>query len=320
MEQIFEGHIIGTEGNADNLVKLSNGETLENKVYIEAMCTDYDDKTEALIFAFGKNKGVLPKENLTFTEQPKKSQYLINKVVGFYVTGRQIEEDGTVTYTLDRCAVQEDYFKSVLVNLKVTDILKGVVVGITVSTAFVDVGYGILTVVHNVNASMIRIADMHNFFTVGEEIYVIVKQVPTLENKFLFVSHKELLGTWNQNVVGLSRNDVVDGIISTIHNYGIFVAITGNLVALADIPTEDKNAYAVGDSVRIVIRHIAPTTSKIKAQVVGYSAKPVDLPKVYHLDYPYAEKGNVWVYNEDNANTEKQSKTVFGLPESEAVN
>ena len=78
------------------------------------------------------------------------------------------------------------------------------------------------------------------------------------------LSHKELLGTWEENAERFSVGDTVTGIIRSVENYGAFVELAPNLAGLAEL----RDNIAVGDSAAVYIKSILPQKMKIKLIVV----------------------------------------------------
>ena len=90
-------------------------------------------------------------------------------------------------------------------------------------------------------------------FWVGQEIRTIVRSLD--ENGRVFLSHKELLGTWEQNVSQFHAGETVGGsAVRSIESYGIFVELTPNLAGLA----EYKEGVQAGQNASIYIKKPYP--------------------------------------------------------------
>lgn len=48
------------------------------------------------------------------------------------------------------------------------------------------------------------------------------------------LSHKELLGTWEENAALFSPGETVSATVRSVESYGIFVELTPNLAGLAE--------------------------------------------------------------------------------------
>ena len=67
------------------------------------------------------------------------------------------------------------------------------------------------------------------------DIKAVIKSV---ENGRISLSHKELLGTWEENAERFCAGETVSGIIRSVENYGAFVELTPNLAGLAETKRE----------------------------------------------------------------------------------
>ena len=91
---------------------------------------------------------------------------------------------------------------------------------------------------------------------------VVVKNVDS-EGR-IFVSQRELYGTWEENAALFSPGETVTGIVRSIENYGVFVELTPNLAGLA----EPKEGVAVDRSVAVFIKSIIPEKMKVKLIII----------------------------------------------------
>ena len=98
---------------------------------------------------------------------------------------------------------------------------------------------------------------------VGNRINCIIKSIDTSDNR-IYVSHKELLGTWEENVKDFAVGQTVTGIVRSIEDYGIFVELTPNLAGLA----EYKEGIEVGQKAAVYIKNIMPERMKIKLVII----------------------------------------------------
>lgn len=82
----------------------------------------------------------------------------------------------------------------------------------------------------------------------------------------VILSHKELLGDWEENVKELEEKAIVDGIIKEADKYknGIFVELKPNLVGMA----EYKEGFVYGQRVKVLIKKIIRNKRKIKVVIV----------------------------------------------------
>lgn len=86
------------------------------------------------------------------------------------------------------------------------------------------------------------------------------------EKERIYLSYKELLGNWEDNVKELEEKAIVDGIIKEADKYknGIFVELKPNLVAMA----EYQEGLKYGQRVKVLIKKIIKGKRKIKVVIV----------------------------------------------------
>lgn len=182
----------------------------------------------------------------------------VGKPIAFTVKSVD-DSSGVVRPVLSRRCAQE-----LALNRLMTSLTPGMVIPATVTHlepfgAFVDIGCGITSMIGIENISVSRIPHPNRRFTVGQEIYAAVLAVrPDL--KRVVLTHKELLGTWEENVQSFSAGMTVAGYVRSMKEYGAFVELTPNLSGLSE-PREDLRE---GDRVSVYIKTILPERMKIK--------------------------------------------------------
>ena len=129
--------------------------------------------------------------------------------------------------------------------------------------AFVDMGCGLVSMIGLEQISVSRIPHPACRFTVGQEIFAaVVDSDPTLGRVRL--THRELLGTWEENARRLTPGMTVAGWVRGIKDYGAFVELFPNLSGLAE-PREDLHE---GDRVSVFLKSILPERMKIKLLII----------------------------------------------------
>lgn len=109
--------------------------------------------------------------------------------------------------------------------------------------------------------SVSRIKSPYERFNIGQQIQVVVKDIDKEKNRISF-THKELLGTWEENVKDFKQGTVVKGIAKETDKSksGIFIELKPNLVGLA----EYKENIEYGQNVNVYIKKIVPEKKKVK--------------------------------------------------------
>ena len=77
---------------------------------------------------------------------------------------------------------------------------------------------------------MSRISHPSDRFRTGQDIYAVVTDVD--QTLRVSLSHKELLGTWEENAALFSSGETVSGIVRSVEHYGVFVELAPNLAGL----------------------------------------------------------------------------------------
>ena len=88
--------------------------------------------------------------------------------------------------------------------------------------AFADIGCGVVSLLPIDAISVSRIDHPRERFSVGMDIRAMVRSV---ENRRITLSHKELLGTWEENAAAFAPGETVAGIVRSVEPYGIFVEL-----------------------------------------------------------------------------------------------
>ena len=80
----------------------------------------------------------------------------------------------------------------------------------------------------------------------------------------MVLTHRELLGTWEENAALFRPGMTVPGYVRGLKDYGAFVELTANLSGLA----ECKTGIREGDRVSVYIKYILPERMKLKLLMI----------------------------------------------------
>lgn len=284
-----EGYLIHT---AENKFYLSSPENLYRAmiegVFLEARVS-FCDCQHNLHIDFGFMHGIIPREEcaLGISDGSVRDIAIIarvNKPVRFVVESINDGADKKIAI-LSRKNVQEIYTENYLSNLIPGDIIDAKITHMENFGAFCDIGCGINALLPIDSISVSRIPHPSVRFSVGDDIKVVIKAFDDLGRATL--SHKELLGTWEENAEKFSPGETVSGIIRSIEPYGIFVELTPNLSGLA----EYTSTVTEGQQAGIFIKSIIPEKMKLKLIIVdSFDAQyPRESPRYFikgnHIDY-----------------------------------
>lgn len=218
----------------------------------------------------------------------------VGKPVAFKIIGF-CEEDGERVALLSRRLAQNECASAFLSGLMPGDIIPAKVTHLENYGAFVDIGCGISSLLSIDCISVSRITHPRDRLACGMQIFVAVKSIDT-ELKRIFVTMKELLGTWSENAARFEAGQTVMGRVRSIESYGIFVELSPNLAGLAELRGNVGTPVrtAVGDLAAVYIKSILPERMKIKLVIIDShqdAERPsapkyfIDPNKTKHIDY-----------------------------------
>lgn len=258
-----------------NIDSLENRAATQNFSSVNDACRDgrilegravVCDSAHNLLVDLGCMKGIVPREEgaIGIKEGTVRDIAIISRVnhpVCFLVTGFEKKADGSVIALLSRRAAQEKFIKECMTKMRPGDILNARVTHLENFGAFADIGCGVVALLPIDAISVSRIDHPRERFSVGMDIRVIVKSIA---NDRVTLSHKELLGTWEENVAMFSAGETVAGIVRSVEPYGIFVELSPNLAGLA----ETRDDVYPGQQASVYIKSILPSRMKVKLVII----------------------------------------------------
>ena len=271
--------------------------TLEGAV---TMC----DNAMSLTVDLGCMDGIVEKDESAFSEGEIKDISVITKVgkpICFKII-RFEKRHGEMVAILSRKEAQKECIDNFLKNLSPGDILDARITHLEPFGAFVDIGCGIISLMSIDSISVSRISHPKDRFRTGMFVKAVVKSIDR-ETGRIYVSHKELLGTWEENANNFQIGQTVSGIVRSIEPYGIFIELAPNLAGLA----EYRDDISVGERAAVYIKNIIPEKMKIKLVIVDSQKDESDIRPIH-----YFETGNhidKWKYSPDECT--KIVETVF---------
>lgn len=304
-EYLPEGKLISEQENINIIHSpqllyeaMCDRKILEAKAF---MC----DSDHNLIVNLGSMKGVIPREDgaIGIREGTVRDIAVISRVnrpVSFIVKGFDTDEYGRKYAILSREAAQKQCLDNYISKLVCGDVVNARITHLENFGAFADIGCGIVALVPIDTISVSRIEHPRERFTVGMDIKAIIKSI---ENGRISLSHKELLGTWEENAANFSPGETVSGIVRSVENYGAFVELSPNLAGLA----ECKEDVKAGQQASVYIKSIIPEKMKIKLIIIDtFDYKYNPQKPQYYYNESHIDK---FIYSPDNCT--KRVETVF---------
>ncbi|MEG0895656.1 MAG: S1 RNA-binding domain-containing protein [Oscillospiraceae bacterium] len=264
------------------------------------------DSDHNLIVDLGVIKGVIPKEEcaMGISEGTTKDIAIIsrvNKPVCFKILTLKNDNKFKPYAILSRKAVQTECIDNYIKYLTPGDIVKGKITHMESFGCFVDIGCGIISLLPIDAISVSRITHPKDRFELGQNINAIVKSID--DNGRICLSHKELLGTWEQNAALFNSGETVAGIIRSIESYGIFVELAPNLAGLAEL----KEGVKVGQHASVYIKNIIPERMKIKLIIVDNFDASYEKPEFNY----FVESGHLDNFTYSPPQSERKIETIF---------
>ena len=167
---------------------------LASKQVLQGFVESCDSKYN-LHVNFGGNKGIIPRnelEGINIDEFGFCNPSICRNKVNQYVQFRIKEVYDNDKIILSRKNVQNDALEWVRNDLKPGMVVNGIVKNMRKFGAFVEIGGGVVGLLHIEDISVSRIKSPEERFYVGQKINVMIKSIDTDENRIV-LSYKELL-------------------------------------------------------------------------------------------------------------------------------
>lgn len=268
---------------------MNTGSILEGRV---ARC----DSEHNLIVELGEYKGIIPRNEAAYSIDGSEIRDIavitrVGKPVCFKVLSVN-NKNTEPQIILSRRKAQAECYEKYVSKLCTGDIVDAKITHIEPFGCFCDIGCGIVSLLPVDCISVSRITNPKERFSPGDFIKCAVKSNDRQSGR-ITLTHKELLGTWEENASQFEAGETAAGIIRSIEPYGIFVELAPNLAGLA----EWCEGVEIGQSAAVYIKSIIPEKMKIKLVIVDSMSpseivkKPVYFIKDDHIDF--------WRYSPD---------------------
>lgn len=317
MKNIYlpEGSLIASPENQEYISSISGLERAFVEGKILESTVSFCDSSFRLHIDLNGITGIMDKEETVFCREGEHTKDIaiitrVGKPIAFKVIGFR-RENGDIVAVLSRRKAQEECHSAYLNSLCAGDIIRAKVTHLESFGAFVDVGCGLSSLLTVDSISVSRISHPRDRLCVGDDIFVVVKSRDE-QNGRLYVSMKELLGTWEENAREFEVGQTVLGIVRSIEDYGVFIELAPNLAGLAEIRADsrDTEIAKIGAYTAVYIKSILPDRMKIKLVLIDTYRKTAPQNKHrYFIDCENVSHLSRWVYSP--ATSTKLVETVF---------
>ncbi len=294
----------------ENLRYLRSRETLrqaaERRVILEAPCVLCDCASMTLTVRLPDGvKGVICREDACWQPGGGATKDIavitrVGKPVQFVIKG--FCDQGN-TAILSRADAQKRIWEDSLSGLRIGDIIPARITHLEPFGAFCDVGGGIISLLTVDRISVSRIAHPADRFSVGDRIYALLSGRE--DSGRLFLSHRELLGNWEENASQFRAGQTACGIIRSVESYGVFVELAPNLAGLAEL----YEGACAGRKCSVYIKSILPERMKVKLVLIDVQEEAPRMPLRYYIDPEEVKHLDRWQYSPTGCR--KTVETVF---------
>ncbi len=328
MERIYqpEGQLLQTTRNRELTESLAGlRRAMETDAIIEGMALvcDSDFSLHVDFPALTGVRGIIPREEVAWMRDGSPIRDIailtrVGKPVACKVTEiRTVTTDSTTgtagetIVMLSRREAQRECAACYLDNLRAGDIIRARVTHLENFGAFADIGCGVASLLSVDSISVSRIAHPRDRLYNGQLLWAVVRQVDEFGR--IFLSTRELLGTWEENASRFSSGQTVAGIVRSVEDYGVFVELAPNLAGLAELREEDLALATslVGRTATVFIKSIIPERMKVKLVLIdAWRGEPIPAGQMrYYITGEDAEHMDRWTYSPPGAR--KRVETIF---------
>lgn len=310
-----EGYLFGTRENREYIGSRAGLERAQREGKIlEATALLCDSRMRLHVDLYGMT-GIIDKSEAVYSADGTDVKDIavitrVGKPVCFKVMGFAAE-DGREVALLSRREAQKECLSSYLCDLIPGDVVPARVTHLDSFGAFVDVGCGVVSLLSIDSISVSRISHPSDRLSVGDRIFTVIRSVDRDSGR-IFVSMRELLGTWLENAANFEVGQTVAGIVRSVESYGVFVELAPNLAGLAEIRegTSDADIARVGEYAAVYIKSILPDRMKIKLVLIDSYGGEAVAPKLkYFVDTSTVSHISKWRYSPPQSS--KIIETVF---------
>jgi small subunit ribosomal protein S1 len=231
-------------GNEQLLVSLERGlqeldwaratELQEEDAPIELKIVNYNKG--GLVVEFGRIQGFVPNSHIPAIQNiynhDKRTSYK-SKLIGDTINVKIIEIDpGRERFVLSAKAAQKEQHKERLNTLTVGEHLTGTVVNMKHYGVFVDIGDGIVGLLHISRMAWEHVGHPQDLFEVGDEVEVLIDKID-VEKEKISLNRKVLLPSpWETFAEQWTTGDLLEGEVTAVVDFGVFVRLAEGIEGL----------------------------------------------------------------------------------------
>lgn len=305
-----EGALISTLKNHEYISSKEGLATaLERGVILEAGVMLCDHNFNLHVDLCQGIRAIIPREEVQYLKEGEQLKDIavltrVGKTVCFKIKGFERSASGETVAVLSRRAAQMECINNYISTLIPGDIIPTKITHLENFGAFVDIGCGVTSLLSIDSISVSRIAHPSVRLAVGDMIHTVVKSIDSKGR--IYVSERELLGSWYENASLYGEGQTVKGVIRSVESYGIFIELRPNLAGLA----EYRDDVRPGQTAAVYIKSIIPEKMKIKLIIIdSHDTEEYPEQLEYFIDTDNVTHIDSWQYSPPNC--KKVIETVF---------
>lgn len=305
-----EGSLVASVKNREYTSGIEGLEAaMERGVILEAGVILCDHNFNLHVDISPRVRAIIPKEEVQYVKDGEVIKDIavltrVGKTVCFKVKGFERSASGERIAILSRRAAQMECMQNYISTLVPGDIIPTKITHLESFGAFVDIGCGITSLLSIDSISVSRISHPSVRLSVGDMIHTVVKSID--QRGRIYVSERELLGSWNENASLFNEGQTVKGVIRSVESYGVFIELRPNLAGLA----EYRDDVRPGQSAAVYIKSIIPEKMKIKLIIIdSHDSEEYPEELEYFIDPDSVTHIDSWQYSPPNC--KKVIESVF---------
>ena len=305
-----EGALISTLKNHEYTRSIEGLEAAYEKgVILEAGVILCDHNFSLHVDISPRMRAIIPRDEVQYVKEGEEIKDIailtrVGKTVCFKVKGFEKSASGETVAILSRRLAQMECMNNYISTLIPGDIIPTRITHLESFGAFVDIGCGITSLLSIDSISVSRISHPSVRLAVGDMIHTVVKSID--QKGRIYVSERELLGSWSENASLFNEGQTVKGVIRSVESYGVFIELRPNLAGLA----EYRDDVRPGQSAAVYIKSIIPEKMKIKLIIIdSHDSEEYPEELEYFIDPDSVSHIDSWQYSPPNC--KKIIESVF---------
>lgn len=216
-----------------------------------------------LVVEFGRIQGFVPNSHIPTIQNVYNHDQRTSakgKLVGSSLNLKIIELDpARERFVLSAKSAQNEQRQEQLEELAVGDRVKGKVVNMKPYGAFIDIGNGVVGLLHVSRMAWEHIDHPHDLFAVGDEVEVVVDKVQAEKEK-VSLNRKVLLPSpWQTFAEQWEVGDLLEGKVTAVVDFGAFVRVADGVEGLLHknemtLPSDAEPRLALTEGDVILVR------------------------------------------------------------------